>query len=1184
MNKDDTIDRIRGEVGFRVLNTAKTSGNATPSRKPIAPDVLFSQLMSTNNISTGTSSRAERQLTRTQRFLRLLDPRRSIKSRLAVAMFCVSILFLLTSACIVGFTVINNLRESSGRSLMQFAMTTARTIDEMIYARYRDMRIISTLPFVRDPSTDSATLQSVLDETKGTYELYSWIGITTNNGTVKAATDGVLSNVNVSARPWFKACRNASFANPPRFVGDVHGAVLLQRALNLTEPLRLLDVALPLFAMNQTQIGVIGSHINASVTRMVEHAVLGTFREGTMELFIIGTDSLVQAPVGSTENSTDWISQSPDSALMLARAGQTGWRVERWPSGAQYLTGFSQCSGIEGINMNWSILVRQSTATAFAAPNRLVLILGLAHLGFAIILVGTSYTVAHITTAPLLAISRAADNIRKRSAMPQIPVVHGNDEIARLSYSLNSLVSTLVEKEINLKGINQDLADKVEALERAEASLRASEDKFRQVTDTTQDAFFILEILPLGEYSSLVSPPTSDDAGVLPEKWVHMSAAFVKLFGISAMELEDDPTTWLQVVAQEDQQAVAKVFAERQKSPIDITFRVIPGPLADSQRLRYIALRSLLVKSKAKDHTPKRVIGVFQDISLQKQAEIASQHKSSWVRQVGHEIRNPLAATFTMINLLLEMDMSAEQLDLLQTIRTSNDNLLSLINSILDLAKLEAGEMHLETIPFNLATQVEDVLDLMAPQAHKKGLRVGGCVDPTIHPLVKGDPLRLRQVIINLFTNAVKFTQKGSVFLRVERDAEYTSSLTTDGHGQVALRFLLTDTGIGISKENQGKLFKEFAQAEASTSRHYGGTGLGLSIVRQLVNMMNGDVGIISETGKGSTFYFTAVFLADRMGFDDGPPLVPPLRIDNKRILILSAWDRTHEVVHAAVKAIGGIPVDTVHFPTAIQLVEQGGFAAAILDVDLEQKENDEAFNRISGKVPVVIVVSREKMETIRHRLIPEKVIAVTDPIKTRRLQDELSHMLLHLGPAPVGQETARRSKAQKTTPNVQLLQPNGQQWKSRIMLVEDNLINQKAVAKLLSRITGEVPLVAHDGQMCLDMLAECYRKGNLMDIIFMDVCMPVMDGLTATRAIMEQYSDKVRPIVITMTANALHEDYVQCMQAGADGYLLKPASRDILEKTIEQWGSIVRQRRSSRASSVKSVTSLHLEDIPKNH
>ncbi|TPX55729.1 hypothetical protein PhCBS80983_g05101 [Powellomyces hirtus] len=1144
-------------------------------RACIDPNELFIQ--ATSQGGTISNSRAEVDVNLWVRILRMLDPRRSIKSRLSMALFCVSIIFLTTSALIVGTVVDRDLKGFSGRSLVQLATTAATQMHDDLYSRYRDLAIISTLPFVMDSATPASALQTILDRTANTYEFYSWIGIAYNNGTVKAATKGLLLGKQVQGRPWFIGCVNATPSQPP-YIGDVHGAVLLQSALNLTEPLRLLDVALPLYDANNVQYGVIGAHMNVSLTQNIANNVLGYLKDKIqVDLFIVGGDVL-QGPVNET--GVGWIPSQPGSALDLATRGRTGYRDERWPSGEDYLTAYTRSPTDFEINIGFSILVRQKVSEAYATSHRLIVILTLVHIGFAVIFVGASYSVAHITTAPLVAISRAADNIRKRSAMPHIPVVNGNDEIALLSRSLSSLVSTLVEKEINLKGINEDLADKVDAVERAQAELRASEENFRQLADTTESAFFIVDFaLEDDPYQDRPFIPNTHNSleRMAGESWTFTNSTLVKVFGVTPEELKEDHTAWFKAIDSADLERLHEEFATRRLRPLDVTFRINPGSLAKSGGQRHINLKSLPVKSSTQPDKVKRIIGVFQDVTRQMTAEMESSNKSSWVRQVGHEIRNPLSATFTMINLLLETQLTEEQVDLLQTIRMSNDTLLSLINSILDLAKLEAGEMSLETMPFNLVTQVEDVLDLMAPQAHNKKIRIGAFVNPAVDVWLKGDPLRLRQILINLCTNALKFTKTGSVHLDVNKNvAPKTEMDEEEGHRRVGLRFRLTDTGIGISQSNQNKLFKEFAQAEESTSRQYGGTGLGLSIVKRLVQMMNGDVGIESEVGKGSTFFFTVVFLAQTSAEIAEHPIKPIPQIGPRRVLSISAWSKMHEMVRHTVQLMG--VTSTVECPDAalaLNIIEQRSFDIAVMDVDVvTDPVGSKAFETISKKMPVAIITSREQRDSIRSKLVPGGVGAVTDPVKMQKLQNEINALL-------TSQTTvmpARSWSIRKLVDNDPLEKIDGETIK--VMLVEDNLINQKAVGKLLTKLTTVAPLIAGDGQICLDMLSKMKTEGSaLPDVIFMDVCMPVMDGLTATRIINEIYPSRERPVVIIMTANALHEDYMQCMQSGADGYLLKPASKEVLKKTMASWWAVARDRRSGKDSDHRSFTSLHLED-----
>ncbi|KAJ3161132.1 hypothetical protein HDU86_007754 [Geranomyces michiganensis] len=1107
-----------------------------------------------------------------------------------LSLLAVSIIFLATSASIGGLFVANNLKASSGRSLVQIARTAAQTMRDELFARYRDLAIISTLPFVRDPACPADTLQATLDKTANTYIYYSWIGIAWNNGTVKAASNGLLKGRDVSARPWFIACRNASVNQPP-YIGDIHGAVLLQTALNLTEPLRLLDVALPLFTDSNVQYGVLGAHINTLLTQNLADNVLGYLKKEldlSVDLFIMSATDMLQAPKGET-NLTQ-VNAGEGSALSLARAGLTGYRDEKWPNGINSLTAYTNTPTDSNISLGFSVLVRQRASEAYATANRLILILSGVHIAFATLFVVISYATAHVTTAPLVAIAKAADNIRKRAAMPIIPVIHGNDEIALLSRSLNSLVCTLVEKEINLKGINDDLVAKVEEIEKVSAELRASEENFRQLADSTESAFFIIDY-ELGSLSEEDKDSECPDSGVYPidsfshpqgEKWHLSYGSFVKLFGLTMTELKDNHTAWIRVVDPANLQQLNVEFSARRSRPLNVTFRIKPGPEASGgldRRIRHVNLRTLPVVSLVKPDQVKRVIGVFQDVTRQMQAELESSNKSSWVRQVGHEIRNPLGAQYTMINLLLEgaSPLSEEQIELLQLIRASNDSLLSLINSILDLAKLEAGEMNLETIPFNLISQVEDVLDLMAPQANTKGVRIGSFVDPAVYPWLKGDPLRLRQILINLFTNALKFTKTGSVFLHVDLHPSQRPVDEEEGAPKVGIRFRLTDTGIGISKQNQDKLFKEFAQAEDSTSRQYGGTGLGLSIVKRLVQMMDGDVGIDSELGKGSTFFLNVFFLKQNESelIDQFRPDIP--QIGPKRVLSISSWPKMHELLASAVIPMGAAPLTVANDPaSAVGLAQEAQFDLAVMDVDvLNDPAGVQAFDTLRGKMAVAIIVTREKRDSIRHLFSPGKVGAITDPVKIHKIQNEVNNLLS----CHTLSRMNRIWSQKKLTDDGPLELIDGEQI--NVMLVEDNIINQKAVGKLLEKLTNAPPTIASDGQICLDMLAKLHSLSSpLPHICFVDMNMPVLDGLTATRMINEIYPLRDRPAIIMMTANALHEDYLQCMQSGADGYLLKPASKEVLKKTMEHWWTVVRARRAGVSEyEHRSCTSLHLED-----
>ncbi|KAJ3188950.1 hypothetical protein HDU85_004667 [Gaertneriomyces sp. JEL0708] len=1067
--------------------------------------------------------------------------------------------------------LVKHLRRNSGEALYRRAYGVSVTYDQLLFERYSDIRIIASLKHIRNPATPNSELQLLLDETKATFEFYSWIGIADMNGIVRAATDGILAGVSVSARPWYQACLNADPNNPRPYLGDVHDALLLQNALNLQERLQLIDVSMPLFDANGVQIGVVGAHLDINLGRFIERTALNADEH----LYVLTEDEMVQAPRTVDDKLFQDVPHGEDSAYAKAGRGLSGYQVEEWPSGKRYLVGYTQAKGYRNITLGWRILVRKATSDAYTTSRQVIKILGITYFFLGLVLVVSSYMVAHLTTAPLVQISRAADSIRKRAALPNIPTVKGYDEIARLSYSLNALINALISRELHLKRANEDLRDKIELIKLTENHLRESEENFRSLTDSIQEAFIIVEI--------------GNGDNPSRENLMHLSPAFTKMFGIPISEMHKDPKCWLGLVFDCDRPDVIAAFENRMETSLSLTFRVHPGPLAEPQAPRHIALRTHPSRIDSSKHqfVYVRVFGVFQDITELKTAQLESMNKSSWVRQVGHEIRNPLAATFTMIHLLLETELTQEQTDLLLTIKQSNDNSLTLINSILDLAKLEAGEMTLENIPFNLCAQTEDVLELMAPQAQAKGLRVGGFVSPLVHPWVKGDSLRLRQVIINLFTNAVKFTKTGHVLLRIELAEEHNADGSAqvngqaeqllpqqDGDGDVYIRVSVSDTGIGIAPDNQGKLFKEFQQAESSTSRMYGGTGLGLSIVRRLVQMMGGEVGIVSAVGRGSTFWFTARLAKqtqmDRLNDQFEEVGVVMVRCDGKRVMLVSKWKVMAEIVGCAVIPIGGELVVVESLEAGLERISSGeSFHVALVD---EAGLSDRAMIMTLAKhVPIAIISTRENREKIRGLVQPDRIVNVTDPIKVRRLQTEIVSLMSgkDMPVSPSVQLTKLRAERRQQQEAGMVLQDG---TRILVMLVEDNLINQKAVSKQLERITGAPPLIAGDGQACLDILTSLEAEQKpLPDLIFMDVCMPVMDGLTACDTLVQKYSEERRPAIVMMTANALPEDYARCMQMGADSYLLKPASRDLLKETMSVWWRVVRERRLGRRRSASS-------------
>jgi PAS domain S-box-containing protein len=756
-----------------------------------------------------------------------------------------------------------------------------------------------------------------------------------------------------------------------------------------------------------------------------------------------------------------------------------------------------------------ALLAEMSQEEAFAPARQLALVIGLIGLAVVAVLGLGIYGISRRIARPILAITDTATAVSAGDLTREAPVTT-NDEVGTLAVAFNEMTSQLRE---NVETLEQrvdertaELSTALEAQREAEAEIRRQKQYFEELVEISPAAVVTMGI---DERVTGWNPAATRLFGYTPEEALGRTVDELVLG--SESQLEEGNAVAREAVESGQASRITQ-RTRKDGSLVDVEILVVPLVI-DGER----------VGSYAIYHD----IGELQE--ARQQADAANQAKGAFLAAMSHEIRTPMNAIIGMGGLLMETELSDEQRDYASTIATSGESLLAIINDILDFSKIEAGKMDLEFAPFDVRACVESVIELIGAVASAKGLEVAYEIAPGTPETAVGDASRLRQILLNLLNNAVKFTESGEVVVSVR------SELTGDGHRyHVAVR----DTGIGVPADRVDRLFRSFSQADVSTSRRFGGTGLGLAISRRLAELMGGTMWVESTgvPGEGSTFHVTFV-----AGATDMTPtaLRPDPALRGRRALVVDDNATNRRLMSGMLASWDVASAACGSASEALKLLSDDPFDLAVIDMVMPELDGLDLAVRIRAAVPDVPLVLASSVG--RHEVTADPrwdaagiAALLTKPIRASTLHEAVV--------AALGITVHDREEAEvpmTLDPSFASTHP------LRILLAEDNVVNQKLALRMLEKLGYRADVVGNGVETIEALERQPY------DLLLTDVQMPEMDGLEATRRIVTRWSAAERPWIVGVTAEAMQGDRERCLEAGMDDYVTKPIRAEELVAAI---------------------------------